>query len=535
MKQTVAGHNPMRLGDTLDDGRYEVRSVIGAGGMGLVYSAIQTSMDREVAIKVLKSSLSEDSRMVKRFEQEALSVSRIKHPNVVTIFDYGQTESGQMFMVMERLEGESLHDHMKNEGLTSRQAIELFRQICDAVQEAHSHGVIHRDLKPENIYVERLGTPRPLAKVLDFGIAKIIQGEGQDQTKTPLTQAGVVFGTPHYMSPEQIHGHAVDERSDIYALGVILYEMISGRVPFAGASTVEAMLAQVSQPFPDLRVLCPQRLGIDEMAQLIADCTAKDSDARLGSLCELVGSLNTLLEIVIQDEATVRSVQMDEDQINLGAALTDGAPAVAYDFAFSEGETLAPSVTTSIDQATTAAHDEEGDLSDDWSKNRGVGRSFLWLALVLGGAAFVHWSTQDDTLPESTQSEVKNSQDSKAGLGQRSDQSSATHSTTHDSGASSDAASTASSVFGDASNMGTTEKKVSPPKPVDKESQTQPSSVRPKPKPPTRERQGIHKTRIPKLKKNRSPKKKPVEKNTPRKSDTPQPQDAFPKTEIKAI
>ncbi|MCA9547049.1 MAG: serine/threonine protein kinase, partial [Myxococcales bacterium] len=223
MSQSSAQTDSM-IGLAVDGGRYTIVKLIGEGGMGRVFQARQTSMNRMVALKILRRQLAGDSHLLDRFEREAMSVSRLRHPNTITIYDYGKTEDGFLFMAMELLGGRSLYSMLRDDGaLPLPRALHIFEQVCGAVQEAHTLGIVHRDLKPENIQIDQVANDPDYAKVLDFGIAKIVHGD-QDITgeQKTLTLAGAVFGTPHYMSPEQVHGLKIDHRTDIYSLGVIL-------------------------------------------------------------------------------------------------------------------------------------------------------------------------------------------------------------------------------------------------------------------------------------------------------------------------
>ena len=340
---TRVGYGQLLTNELIDQGRYRIDRLIGTGGMGVVYSATQVSMERRVAVKLLQNKLSDDETMLKRFEQEAISISSLRHPNIITIFDYGRTEDGRAFMVMELLSGVSLYTLLQSGRLTSFESLKILHQVAGAVIEAHRHGVVHRDLKPENIHLEQVGGQEHFVKVLDFGIAKIIHGDGQQARNQPVTQAGLVFGTPHYMSPEQIRGQTVDHRSDIYALGILLYELITGHVPFKGCSNVEAMLAQVSRELPNIRSLCPERIQIDAIAQLIADCTTKAVDGRIQSADEFLRRVETILPLVEMDaerpntpdgaiSATAETAYSDSSD-----ALKESATVDAFDFNYTIG------------------------------------------------------------------------------------------------------------------------------------------------------------------------------------------------------
>ncbi|HEY0658465.1 MAG TPA: serine/threonine-protein kinase, partial [Pyrinomonadaceae bacterium] len=223
---------------------YRIAKKIGAGGMGEVYLAEDTRLDRKVAIKLLPADFAADENRVRRFEQEARATSALNHPNILTVYDIGETD-GAAFIVMEFLEGDELRGHLNDGAISQRKAIEYACQIVAGLSAAHERGIVHRDLKPENIFI----TKDDRVKILDFGLAKLkpaaLDGGGgsEDETRKPLTNPGVVMGTIGYMSPEQVRGLAADHRSDIFSFGVILYEMLSGKKPFAGDSMVETLNA----------------------------------------------------------------------------------------------------------------------------------------------------------------------------------------------------------------------------------------------------------------------------------------------------
>ena len=227
------------------DGRYTITDVLGRGGMGVVYRARQAYLDRDVALKVMRRDLSEDTDMIRRFLQEAKSASKLTSPHTVTIHDFGLTPDGQMYFTMELLEGISLGELTLAEGtIPFPRAVRLAVQCCHSLSEAHGHGIWHRDMKPENVIITRGKRGQDHAKILDFGIAKV---RGDDQAKT---QTGMIFGTPRYLSPEQTNALDVDQRTDLYSLGVMLYEMLMGMAPFDGESTVSVLMSHVQKPPP---------------------------------------------------------------------------------------------------------------------------------------------------------------------------------------------------------------------------------------------------------------------------------------------
>jgi serine/threonine-protein kinase len=226
------------VGKVLAD-RFAILEKIGEGGMGVVYKAKQLSVDRIIAIKVLGAHVSTDPSWVKRFHNEARAASRLDHPNTVRLIDFGQTSEGLLFIAMELLHGKSLRDIIDREGmLPPVRALKIISQACQSLQEAHTQGIIHRDIKPDNIHLEQK-SGHDFVKVLDFSVAKL------DAPDAMQTRAGVVFGTPSYMSPEQGRGVPLDRRSDVYALGIVLYEMLNGHPPFEGKIPTEVVMAHL--------------------------------------------------------------------------------------------------------------------------------------------------------------------------------------------------------------------------------------------------------------------------------------------------
>jgi serine/threonine protein kinase len=230
--------------------RYRVDDLLGSGGMGAVFRGHHLGLERDVAIKVLHPSLSRDHEISGRFDREARSSSRLDHPNCLQVTDYGTTEHGMKFMVMQLLEGGEL-GKLLGKPLPSLRAIALTLQICRGLEHAHAQGVIHRDIKPENVFLTRDHNGNEVLKIVDFGIAKIMGGPEGPGGKA-VTRAGLVFGTPAYMSPEQAAGVEADARSDLYSLGILLYEMLAGRTPFSSDDPVALVRMQVSADPPPL-------------------------------------------------------------------------------------------------------------------------------------------------------------------------------------------------------------------------------------------------------------------------------------------
>ncbi len=234
-------------------GRYRIEGLVGRGGMGAVYRATQVGVNRPVAVKILRPELASKPSIVKRFKQEAKAIASLHHRNIVAIEDYGQAKNGSMFLVMELLEGESLTDIIRRDAPLQWPRIRLLvRQVIDALTEAHSAGIVHRDLKPDNIFVARGKRGGEVVKVLDFGIAKVSDSFSDHEAE--LTQAGVVLGSPRYIAPEQARSQTVSQQTDLYAIGIMLYEMLSGGPLFDGNSATDLLVAHVhKQPAPIVR------------------------------------------------------------------------------------------------------------------------------------------------------------------------------------------------------------------------------------------------------------------------------------------
>jgi serine/threonine-protein kinase len=269
------------MGCTLAN-RYTIVGRVGAGGMGTVYRAEQSPMNREVALKVLRKDLGRDPETVARFHREAHTLSALKHPNTVTIFDFGQTDDGLLYLAMELLEGEMLSSRLKRVGaMDVSTSIRIAAGVLRSLAEAHSRGIIHRDLKPDNIFLAKVhGRPEEdeVVKVVDFGIAKIRDGEGRLE---PLqTQEGTVFGTPRYMSPEQAQGKTLDGRSDLYAVGVLLFHMLTGHPPFTDDDAVIVMAHHIKTVPAPVRQLVPDRAIPESLEKLVQRALEKDAIAR---------------------------------------------------------------------------------------------------------------------------------------------------------------------------------------------------------------------------------------------------------------
>ncbi|MBI3425686.1 MAG: serine/threonine protein kinase, partial [Acidobacteria bacterium] len=278
-------------------GAYEIVAPLGAGGMGEVYRAKDTRLDREVAIKVLPADFANDSDRLKRFEQEARATSALNHPNILTIYDIGN-HAGAPYLVAELLEGEELRAHLEAGALPVRKALEYAQQIASGLAAAHAKGIVHRDLKPENLFVTTDGR----VKILDFGLAKLkppklaggVDSEAATQNllKKPLTNPGVIMGTVGYMSPEQVRGAEVDHRSDIFSFGMILYEMLAGQRAFNGSSMAELMSAILKEELPELSETNAKISPA--LDKIVRRCLEKKPERRFQSASDLGFALETL-------------------------------------------------------------------------------------------------------------------------------------------------------------------------------------------------------------------------------------------------
>ncbi len=267
---------PGRLhrGETLVD-RFDIHDLIGVGGMGAVYSGIQRETHQRVAIKVLWQDLAKEDVEVKRFAREARATSLLAHPNAVRVFDFGQDPTTHsLFIVMEFLIGQKLSDVLRFQPQFSPvRAVHIAAQVCKALEEAHRKGIVHRDIKPDNIFLQEVAGEQDFAKILDFGLAKFISGEVE---RDELTRSGYVVGSPEYMAPEQAAGAHVGPLSDIYSLGVVLYEALTGKLPFEAASTAELLRRHLLEAPPPLLSQPGTEQVPPALATVVERCLAKD-------------------------------------------------------------------------------------------------------------------------------------------------------------------------------------------------------------------------------------------------------------------
>ena len=276
------------VGEVLD-GRYKIIKKLGEGGMGEVYAAEHVHIEKRVAVKLLRPEIVTNKEAVDRFKQEARSASRIGHKNIIGIEDFGQLPDGRIYLCMELLGGAALNDVLKDANLGPDRLLNIMIQTCHGLGAAHAKGITHRDMKPENIFVTHGPGGEDVPKLLDFGIAKVAGNDGQNN----LTRTGTIFGTPFYMAPEQALGQQVDARVDIYAMGVILYEVFSGSLPFRGESFMGILTQHITtEPEPVMqRAMQAGRVLPPGMDQVIARAMAKDPEKRYQTMDELVQAL----------------------------------------------------------------------------------------------------------------------------------------------------------------------------------------------------------------------------------------------------
>ena len=337
------------IGRTLA-GKYRVEEFVSEGGMGTVYRGTHILMDKTVALKVLNPALAADNVIVSRFSREARAASRISHPHAISVTDFGESEDGIVFLVMEFLHGRTLKEVVKTSGpLPLSRVVEIMRQVCGALEAAHAEGVIHRDLKSDNIMLLDLAQ-EDWVKVLDFGIAKIQEAENEDPG---LTAPDLIIGTPQYMSPEQCgHTSKIDARSDIYSLGVILYELLAGHVPFTGESPTAVMLKQIQEEPPDL--LAERNDVPPAVAQIVKRALAKKPEDRFQTVGDLRTSL-TLVSVSKTASQTLTNGDVRRNERVTNRIVVPTGPVVANESADDEMTVVHPSPGRVVNQDVAVA------------------------------------------------------------------------------------------------------------------------------------------------------------------------------------
>ena len=276
-------------------GQFRILQRIGSGGMGAVYKAEQPDMNRFVAVKILHSKYLSRADLVSRFRREARAMSHLSHPNTARVFLYGQLDDGACYFVMEYLDGRNLAQLVRADGpMDPERALNVMIQVCGALEEAHQSGIVHRDLKPENIFLTMQGGISDYPKVLDFGLAKVTERQMRPGSLI-LTQEGMVFGTPEFMSPEQARGEPLDGRSDIYSLGIILYELLTGKLPFDAKQPMDFINMHINeQPIP-LSERAPDREFPPGLEHVIGKSLGKKPDDRYQTAAEFGPALRDVI------------------------------------------------------------------------------------------------------------------------------------------------------------------------------------------------------------------------------------------------
>lgn len=359
----------------LFDRRFRVYKKLGEGGMGNVYSARQIDFERDVALKILKADFLRDENIRTRFMYEARTISNLRHPNALRLFDFGQAPDGSFYMVMELLEGESLADRLAYSFVSFRDVFNIVPPVCGVLYEAHESGVIHRDLKPENIFLVDVNNRDEFTKLLDFGIAKHLRD-------TTMTRSGTLWGTPAYMSPEQAKGDNVGAHADIYAIGIILFELISGNLPFSAETQMGLAMKHINVPARPLRSIPGlEDVVPPELDELVMQCLAKDPQER-PQHAEIVAERLNAIKAAYFDDAKLAVIPAEEvdaialqDWIAAEPDVSDEAPLPG--FSTRAGVASTPTITGTptppAGYAATSTMSQELDIPPTNRRNIGIG------------------------------------------------------------------------------------------------------------------------------------------------------------------
>ncbi len=365
-------------------GKYEIRQLLGAGGMGEVYLAQDAELRRPVALKFLPAEVAADPRRLERFGREALAASALNHPNIITVYDIGQTPDGRRFIATEFVDGATLREHQKTHRLRLTDTLDIVAQAAAALVEAHGQGIVHRDIKPENVMVRRDG----YVKVLDFGLAKLTGGPAAGSVDTEAatralapTGAGTVLGTVSYMSPEQSRGEEVDARTDVWSLGVVLYELLTGHLPFRGKSASHIIVAIQDAEPPPLSNYLPE--VPDLLQEVVSDALTKDREARLTTR-QMLAKLQRLKRRVDAGEHLDHSVP--PVATSPGLEVTGGHPATFSQAAATASGTYATHMGLTATQPTSPGVGAHAGARRVWLF---AGLGVVAFAALLGGLGFV--------------------------------------------------------------------------------------------------------------------------------------------------
>ena len=350
------GQDPL-IGQVLD-GRYRVLSLIGKGGMATVYRGVQVSTNREVALKVVREKTTQEGHL--RFLREARAISELRNVHTVTLFDSGRTKEGVLYMAMELLEGQTLAERLSRQGaLPWQKALHIIAQIAESLAEAHEKHIVHRDLKPGNVFLVSMSDDPDFVKVLDFGIAKL----RRSGLVTSITGQGQVLGTPRYMAPEQARGVQVDERADLYALGIVLYEMIAGRAPFEARRPVALMIMHCNDPVPRPQRFNPGLRFPSELKELLDGLLEKDPEARIATAA------------MVRDQA-LAILQLPETSTDPARSMVDEHAALAHAQPRSDSPAISVQLTTPRSAPTVLPPAPEDD--DQTLRQSSLGEEPSW-------------------------------------------------------------------------------------------------------------------------------------------------------------
>jgi eukaryotic-like serine/threonine-protein kinase len=384
-RASIDPEDPAQLIGQIIDGRYRLTSLVGRGGMGAVFLAEHVTIRRPVAVKLLVPSLAGIPELARRFQREAFAIGRIDHPNCVSVMDFGRLENGSLYLVMEYLPGRSLAEAIEEEEeLSPRRSLHIIRHVLRGLGHAHQAGIVHRDVKPENvILIEHDGVP-DFAKILDFGIARVVGQTPPDmmeEGEERLTQAGIAFGTPAYLSPEQAIGDPVDQRADLYSATVMLFEMMTGRPPFYSSDKLELLGMHATRPPPRLRDIKPDLEVPPLLDELIATGLAKSPAGRFVDADEYIAAIETCL---------LERMDGDSGLLPVGATSAETGPVALTLPPPSAGLIAAASVRRISTLPASTASDTPMRVVRRPAR-RSVWPAVLALFILAGGAGGAYW------------------------------------------------------------------------------------------------------------------------------------------------
>lgn len=320
-----ASHRDKLAGKTIAN-RYMIERLIARGGMAAVYQAHQVQLNRKIAIKILRPppDTEQGASFHDRFRLEAETLAQLNHPNIVTVYDHGDFDDDQVFLAMEYVDGVRLTDLLRDGPLTVERSLHLLLQVCEALRYAHRRGVVHRDLKPSNLLITRTDDDDELVKVVDFGLVKLTEVD------VTITSAGLILGSPHCMAPEQVRGQDVDPRTDIYAMGILLFRALTGTYPFHGANSTATMIAHLNQATPTFFSVAPDLEVPDGLENVCRRCLAKNPNQRFQSMDELQDALAYFLNISPDQYRTVTRTHSTLERIRVPGVSPRRTPMVVY-------------------------------------------------------------------------------------------------------------------------------------------------------------------------------------------------------------